>query len=89
MRQFGFIHRDIKPANILIDGDGSAILADLGFATSDSKIFEDRRVKAGSPLYMAPEILKDNAYSAKGDIWSLGIVLLEMLIGDLPWVNAK
>ena len=37
---------------------------------------------------MAPEVLKDNAYSAKGDIWSLGVVLLEMLIGELPWSHA-
>ena len=89
MRQFGFIHRDIKPANILIDVNGCAKLADLGFATTDAKICEDRLVKAGSPLYMAPEVLKGNFYSAKGDIWALGIVLLEMIIGDLPWINAK
>jgi len=89
MREFGFVHRDIKPANILLDFHGRAKLADLGFATLDSKLFEDKFIKAGSPLYMAPEIFKSNSYSAKGDIWAMGIVLLEMLIGDLPWINAN
>jgi len=38
---------------------------------------------------MAPEVLMGNFYSAKGDIWAMGVVLLEMIIGDLPWINAK
>ena len=76
MRAEGYIHRDIKSANILVGMDGAARLCDLGFATLDENIKEDRLINVGSPLYMAPEVIKGNEYSAKGDIWALGLVLL-------------
>lgn len=58
MKAEGYVHRDIKPANILIGFDGKVRLADMGFATKESKIDEDRFVNAGSPLYMSPEVMK-------------------------------
>lgn len=85
MKAEGYVHRDIKPANILIAMDGTIKLCDLGFATRESRINEDRFVNVGSPLYMAPETMKENLYSTKADIWALGLVFLEMINGKLPW----
>lgn len=89
MRAEGLVHRDIKSANILIGKDGQIRLCDLGFATEDCFLYEDKTINVGSPLYMAPEVIKGNEYSAKADIWALGLVLLEMLIGDFPWSSAS
>lgn len=89
MRKHRLLHRDIKPANILFAQDGQARLADFGFSTKDQAVDKDKFVNLGSPLYMAPEILRGNNYSSKGDMWSIGLVFLETLIGDLPWSNVK
>lgn len=67
------IHRDLKPANILING-GLFKICDFGF----SKVIKDPNTAlktcVGSPIYMAPQILEKKDYSAKCDIWSLGII---------------
>jgi serine/threonine protein kinase len=78
----GVIHRDIKPANVLRAGNKWKI-SDFGFAVKSRFAFKDR-VNVGTPLYMAPESLKKNCYSAKSDIYALGIVLFEMLVGRTP-----
>ena len=78
------IHRDLKPANILISG-GYFKICDFGF----SKVIKDPSVSnktcVGSPIYMAPQILDKKDYSAKCDIWSLGIIFYELLHGNVPW----
>lgn len=89
MREHYLIHRDIKPANILINYRGEAKLADLGFCTHDDDIIEDKYVNVGSPLYMAPEVLKGNHYGEKADVWAIGLVFLEMMIANLPWKDCK
>ena len=64
--------------------DKIAKIADFGFAkraTSNPK----QTVNVGSPLYMSPQSLKQNIYTVKSDIWSLGIILFEMLRGRAPW----
>ena len=78
-----FLHRDLKPANILIK-DKVAKIADFGFAKKVTNNPKDD-VNVGSPLYMSPESLKFNIYTIKNDIWSLGIILYEMLHGKTPW----
>lgn len=81
--QSGFLHRDLKPANILMK-DKVAKIADFGFAkraTSNSK----QSVNVGSPLYMSPQALKSNIYTIKNDIWSLGVILYQILHGKAPW----
>lgn len=78
----GVIHRDIKPANIMRAGNKWK-LSDFGFAVKSRFGFKDR-MNVGTPLYMAPESLKKNFYSNKSDLYSLGIVVFEMLVGRTP-----
>lgn len=78
------IHRDLKPPNILIH-NGQVKLADFGFCKVLNHDKDLTQTMVGSPIYMAPEILKGQAYSAKADIWSLGCVLYELLYGECPY----
>ena len=79
------IHRDLKPANIL-SHEGVFKIADFGFAKYvDNFSSQLLRSCVGSPLYMAPQILARKPYSTKCDIWSLGIILYEMIFQDVPW----
>ena len=80
------IHRDIKPANILLH-EGTAKVTDFGFARVIEGDMEKsgQFSKVGTPLYMSPQILDDQKFSAKCDIWSFGMMLYEMLYGKTPW----
>ena len=78
------IHRDLKPQNILVSETGSIKISDFGFARYfDSDIMI--QTICGSPLYMAPEIIKNKKYDYKSDLWSIGIILYEMLVGKPPF----
>ncbi|CAD8110396.1 unnamed protein product [Paramecium sonneborni] len=78
------IHRDLKPANILIH-DNVYKLADFGFALIEDQIESIiQRFNVGTPLYMAPEILQNNQYSEKSDIWALGIMSYELIFNCIP-----
>lgn len=82
----GIIHRDLKPANILVNSKGEFKLADFGFAKFvdhfDSKLLHSI---VGTPLYMAPQILKKTKYTTKCDIWSIGFIYYELVTSKLPW----
>lgn len=81
----GYIHRDIKPANVLIKNKHYK-LADFGFATvADVKGRKKMKDICGTPLYMAPQLLTNKAYTSKSDVWSLGLMLYEMIYGFPPW----
>lgn len=82
------VHRDIKPANIMLCENGKVKLGDLGI-TKDLKADGTLRDRIGSVLYLAPEIARDTPYTAKVDVWSLGISAVEMLIGRAPRSNDR
>ena len=78
------MHRDLKPSNILIN-DGKIKLADFGFCKSLENHRDLAQTMLGSPIYMAPEVLKGEIYTIKADIWSLGVVIYEMVYGFCPF----
>src|SRR5258708_11880621 len=84
----GILHRDIKPANILISADGSAKLADLGIARPKDSSLTIAGTLMGTPNYMPPEQVKGKPATQRSDLFSLGIVLFEMLTGEKPFVGA-
>ena len=77
------LHRDIKPQNILIHNHNIKI-SDFGFAKSFEKN-DLITTFCGSPLYMAPEIMRNREYNFKSDIWSLGVVLYELIVKEHPY----
>jgi WD40 repeat protein len=82
----GVVHRDLKPANILLDEDGNAYLADFGIAKDLGSAFQtDHSGVIGSPAYISPEQIRDEPISPRTDIYSLGIMLYEILTGELPF----
>jgi serine/threonine-protein kinase ULK2 len=78
------MHRDLKPDNILMH-DGMIKLGDFGFCKPLDSALEMANTMLGSPIYMAPEVLKGETYNMKADIWSLGVVLFQMVFARCPF----
>lgn len=82
----GIIHRDIKPQNVIVKADGSIKILDFGIATAKGSMqLTQANNVMGSVHYLAPELAKGEAASPQSDIYALGIVLYEMLAGDVPF----
>ena len=84
----GVIHRDLKPSNILLDENGNAYLSDFGLARLNDatvNMSDDTLHVVGSPAYIAPEVIEGQVANHLSDIYSLAVILYEMLCGRLPF----
>eukprot|EP01022_Parablepharisma_sp_SALTPOND_P021019 TRINITY_DN3985_c3_g1_i1.p2 TRINITY_DN3985_c3_g1~~TRINITY_DN3985_c3_g1_i1.p2 ORF type:complete len:631 (-),score=82.57 TRINITY_DN3985_c3_g1_i1:7082-8974(-) len=89
LHSHNIIHRDLKPANILTSKSGNCYkITDFGISTQvKEKMTNIKRTCAGTPWYMAPEVILDKPYSYAADIWSLGCLCFELFCGKRPYAN--
>ena len=89
-RSTPLLHRDLKPSNVLLDGCGRCRVADFGLARSlppGEQVSARMTGETGTYLYMAPEVMRHEAYGPPADVFSFGVMLVEMLAGHRPYAE--
>jgi len=81
----GIVHRDLKPANVMLLPDGTVRILDFGLAKARDRSLGTTSVRLGTVSYMAPEQIRADNLDGRADLWALGVVLYEMLVGRKPF----
>jgi len=90
LHKYNIIHRDLKPGNILLSSDKTCVkISDFGISKQTNSDTNTRRTLVGTPWYMAPEVINQEGYSSKADIWSAGCCFFHLITGEKPYHNAN
>ena len=86
----GIVHSDLKPSNLMMTGSGYGVkLTDFGISQNMAPGYNISTTGAGTLPYMSPEVLKGESYNSKTDVWSLGCILYELVVGKNAFIDTS